>query len=63
MTAGAAAEFFLNLFEEVMDNLEDLVAKALALVEEAKDEASLEAIRVEYLGKKRCFYRRNEGDG
>ena len=61
MTAGAAAEFFLNLFEEVMDNLEDLVAKALALVEEAKDEASLEAIRVEYLGKKGAFTEEMKG--
>ncbi len=38
-----------------MDNLEELVAKALQQVEQANDEATLETIRVEYLGKKGAF--------
>ena len=38
-----------------MDNLEELVQKALQQIEAVNDEASLDAVRVQYLGKKGCF--------
>ena len=38
-----------------MDNLEELVQKALQEINAVSDEASLDAVRVQYLGKKGCF--------
>lgn len=46
-----------------MDNLEELVVKATAQVAEATDEAALDSIRVEYLGKKGYFTELMKGLG
>lgn len=46
-----------------MDNLEELVVKATAQVAEATDEATLDSIRVEYLGKKGYFTELMKGLG
>ena len=37
-----------------MENLNQLVEEGLAAVEAAQDEAALDQIRVQYLGKKAC---------
>lgn len=47
--------------EEYMDNLEELVAKATAEIAAVTEDAALETIRIEYLGKKGFFTEQMKG--